>query len=219
MADEFVELSKGARSAAVQVGAAVVLVSAVMAAWGLGLFGDPSGGKRKAAVCEAPKATDSPGYPALCAALNRPDLPTLLGMPEEYVSVAYSGSGPTTFADGTKEDDPSARVQVGSVDVEITDYPHLSVKDFAMFSDSKAGSTSVLGRPAMTYSDHTLAITLGGTKAGSGTGGIARHLVVAKDPKGGDGSFEIAIWRQDSATPDEAALFRIAEQVLPTIHG
>ncbi|TYC68204.1 hypothetical protein EH183_40975 [Streptomyces sp. CB01881] len=56
-------------------------------------------------------------------------------------------------------------------------------------------------------------------KSTSGPGGIARHLVVAKDPKAGGGSFELTIWRQDNALPDETALFRIAEQVLPTVRG
>ncbi|MFD4624495.1 hypothetical protein [Streptomyces sp. NPDC058475] len=33
------------------------------------------------------------------------------------------------------------------------------------------------------------------------------------------GSFEVVIWRQDEVPPDDAALLRVAEQVLPTVPG
>ena len=43
--------------------------------------------------------------------------------------------------------------------------------------------------------------------------------MVAQDPKDGGGSYEIAVWRQDAVVPDDAALLRVAEKVLPTIPG
>lgn len=222
MTDDSVIPGKGGRSEFAQVAAALVVVGCVIAVlWGLSAFDKSSGRSDKPAACEARKATDSPEYPMLCAALNRPDLPTLLGTPGEHVTVAQSGGGPITYADGTKEYDASAEVQLGSVNVRISDNGDMPVEDFAVFASSSAASTSVLGHDSMTYSDRTMAISFnfGGGRSSAGTGGIARHLVVAKNPKGGGGSFEIAIWRQDDVTPDDAALFRIAEKVLPTVKG
>ncbi len=211
---------KGIKGAGVQAAAAVVLVGGVIAGiWGMGVLSKSSTRNDKRAACNAPKATDSPEYPALCAALNRPDLPAVLGTPKEHVSIAQSGGGPFTFADGTKEYDASAEVQLGSFNVRITDNQNASVKDFADLPGLPAEPTSVLGHPSVTYSDHTMAIPFNGGNSGTGTGGIARHLVIAKDPKADGGSFEIAIWRQDGVTPDDAALFRIAEKVLPTVPG
>lgn len=43
--------------------------------------------------------------------------------------------------------------------------------------------------------------------------------MVAKDAQDGGGSFEVVIWCQDGRLPDDTALFRTAEQVLPTIPG
>jgi hypothetical protein len=43
--------------------------------------------------------------------------------------------------------------------------------------------------------------------------------VVAQNAKDGGGSFEIAVWRQDAMPPDDAALLRVAEEVLPRIPG
>ncbi|MFD0277465.1 DUF6215 domain-containing protein [Kitasatospora sp. NPDC127111] len=189
--------------------------------WWAGALGHASAPDAKPAACMAPKETDAPEYPALCAALNRPDLPTLVGMPTERVSVAQSGGGPMTFADGTKVYDASAKVQLGSLMVQLNDNHGTGVRESTLFAESKEGPTSVLGHPAMTYSDHTMKLSFGltGGNASAGTGGIARHLVVAKDTKAGAGSFELTIWRQDFTTPDDAALFRVAEQVLPTLQG
>jgi hypothetical protein len=212
--------SKGGKSEAAQVVAALVVVGCVIGVlWGLSVFDKSTGRSGKPAACEPRRSTDSPEYPMLCAALNRPDLPTLLGTPDEYVSVAQPGGGTFTYADGTKDYDASAEVQLGSTNVRVADNGDMSVKDFADFTSSSAASTPVLGHPSLTYSDHTMAIFINGGNSSTGTGGIARHLVVAKNPKGGGGSFEIAIWRQDDVTPDDAALFRIAEKVLPTVQG
>ncbi|WP_063857151.1 MULTISPECIES: DUF6215 domain-containing protein [unclassified Kitasatospora] len=210
---------KGARSAGLQTATAVALAAAVLGGmWGAGLF-HPTATDDKPAACNPPKATDAPEYPALCAALNRPDLPTLLGTPDTHVSIAQSGGGPMTFADGTVEYDASAQVQLGTTHVEITDNHLLSVRTATAFASLLPQPTSLLGHPAATYSDHTLALNFNGANTTTGTGGIARHLVVAKGPDINGGSFEITIWRQDRGAPDEAALFRIAAQVFPTLQG
>jgi hypothetical protein len=81
----------------------------------------------------------------------------------------------------------------------------------------------VLGHPAVVYSDRTIALSFnlgtGKGKADSAPGGIARCLLVARDAKDGGGYYEVSIWRQDFAMPDDAALFRVAEKVLPTVPG
>ncbi|MEZ0070469.1 hypothetical protein ABIA32_006522 [Streptacidiphilus sp. MAP12-20] len=220
MVDEFVKSDISGRSAAVQTGAAVALVAGALGAmWGLGVFDHHTPGPGRPAACAAPKAGDSPEYPALCAALNRPDLPTLLGRPEDYVSVAQSGGGAITLADGTKEYDASAEVQVGTFNVRVTDNRHLSVRDTTALAGSSVSATTVLGHPCLTYSDRTIAFSLNSEQPSTGPGGIARHLVVAKGPKAGGGSFEITVWRQDGSTPDDQALFLIADKVLPTLAG
>jgi hypothetical protein len=223
-ADEESRPAAGTVNVGVQVAAAVALIAVALAAmWGLGAFrkstsSSANGGKP--AVCEPRKAGDAAEYPALCAALNRPDLPSLLGVPGEHASVAQSAGSTFIAADGAKTTDAAAEVQVGDYNVRLTDNADVSVKVFTDVMASAEPAT-VLGHPAATYSDHTMEITFTGGQSGtgSGQGGIARHLVVAKSAKPGGGSFELAVWRQDGTTPDPAALLRIAETVLPSAPG
>ncbi|MEU6091449.1 DUF6215 domain-containing protein [Streptomyces sp. NPDC047085] len=159
----------------------------------------------------------------LCTALNRADLPALLGVPQEQAETAYGSESEIVGADGSKTPTPQAQVDTKtySVKLEATE-DDLPVSDMAGLLGPSAQSKKVLGHPAVLYSDHTLAfnLNLGSGKAGNvGTGGVAHHLLVAADRKDGGRSFEIAIWRQDDVTPDEAALYRIAERVLPTVPG
>ncbi|WP_042390310.1 DUF6215 domain-containing protein [Streptacidiphilus melanogenes] len=204
-----------------QVAAALGLVAVALGAmWGLGTFRKPADGADAGnpARCQARKPSDAAEYPALCAALNRPDLPVLLGAPGEHVMLAQSAGSTFTYPDGSKESDAAAEVQLGTYNVRLTDNQDVSVEALAAVTDS-VQPTTVLGHAALTYSDHTMEITFGGGQTGSGTGGIARHLVVAKSAKDGGGSFELAVWRQDGTTPDAASLLRIAQQVLPEAPG
>ncbi|MER7755987.1 DUF6215 domain-containing protein [Kitasatospora sp. NPDC097643] len=210
-------------SVGVQIAAAVVLVAGVIGAF-MGLAAavdDPlTSQSSKPAVCNPPKDTDAPEYPALCAALNRPDLPTLAGLPGEHVSIAQSGGGPFTFADGTKEFDASAQVQIGSLCIEVTDNKKISIEDLGRVRGNRnPTTTTVLGHPAMTYDGRTTALSFKGGTSSAGTGGVSRHLVVQKDAAAGGGTFEFTVWRQDFATPDETTLYRVATQVLPTLQG
>ncbi|AUG79989.1 hypothetical protein CFP65_5280 [Kitasatospora sp. MMS16-BH015] len=227
MAEEFEAPGRGAKVAGV-VAAAVVTLGSVglMVGWGTGAIGGlPTLGGAGAtaagpAACKAPVAEDPPGYPALCAAFNRPDLPVLVGAPTERVSNAHSASSVTTGADGKKAGAPAVEVQIGAVDVRVEDVPGLSLEDYKLFTTPTP--TALLGHPALTYSDHTLAVSfaLGGSgKSTTGRGGVAHHLAVAKGDKAGGGAYEISIWRQDDQQPDEAALTRIALKVLPTLPG
>ncbi|WP_328430642.1 DUF6215 domain-containing protein [Streptomyces sp. NBC_00443] len=80
---------------------------------------------------------------------------------------------------------------------------------------------TVLGRPAVLYSDRTIRIEfrLDGGAADAGTGVPLRALMVAQDAKDGGGSFDVTLWRSDGKVPDDAVLLRVAEKVLPTVPG
>ena len=157
----------------------------------------------------------------LCTALNRSDLPVLLGTPQEQAETAYGSESSVKDADGTETPSPEAEVSLRTYSVKLwASDDELRVGEISGFLGS-AEPRKVLGHPAVLYSDHTIALDFspGGGKVGSSTGGIARHLLVARDAKDGGGSFEVVIWRQDDTPPDDTALLRVAERVLPTVPG
>ena len=158
----------------------------------------------------------------LCTALNRADLPTLLGTPTEYAMNASGHESVGNWADGTKTVTPEAEVQLDTYTVNLsTSDDDIPVAEMAGFLGSSAQRRTIGGHPAVLYSDRTVALkfNLGGGKVDTGPGGIARSLLVAKDSKDGGGFYEVAIWRQDDVPPDDLALFRVAEAVLPTVPG
>ncbi|MEU1403230.1 DUF6215 domain-containing protein [Streptomyces sp. NPDC005728] len=157
----------------------------------------------------------------LCTALNRSDLPSLLGTPQEQAETAYGTESSVTDADGTETPSPEAEVSLKTYSLKLwASDDDLRVGELSGFIGS-AEPRTVLGHPAVLYSDHTIAMrfNLGGGKVDTSTGGIARHLLVARDAEDGGGSFEVVIWRQDSIPPDDTALLRVAERVLPTVPG
>lgn len=224
MAEDFAGSKKG-MGAGAQAVAAVVLVGVVGGGiWGLAKVVPDESGKSGPAVCSGAHETLPPQYVSgeqLCVALNRPDLPVLLGTPADHASTASGGGGWIRFAGGAKIASPEGNVVLKTYSVKVSaSYDRLSVAHSAEFLGKTAQPRTVLGHPAVLYSDRTIALTFnGGGKAGTGPGGTARHLLVARDAKDGGGSFEVAIWRQDDVLPDDAALFRVAEKVLPTIPG
>jgi hypothetical protein len=158
----------------------------------------------------------------LCTALNRADLPTLLGTPTEYAMNASGNESVGDWADGTKTVTPEAEVQLSTYSVKLsTSDDDIPVAEMARFLGSSAQNRTLGGHPAVLYSDRTIALefNLGGGKVDTGPGGIARNLLVAKDIKDGGGFYEVSIWRQDDVVPDDLALFRVAETVLPTVPG
>jgi hypothetical protein len=204
--------------------AALVLVGGLAALLLSGTFQQESGDP-KPAVCDASDGA-RPSKPAsgeqLCRALNRADLPTLLGTPTEYAMTASGNESMSNWADGTKTVTPEAEVQLSSYSVKLsTSDDDIPVSEMAAFLGSTAESRTIGGHPAVLYSDRTIALKfdLGGGKVDSGPGGIARSLLVAKDTKDGGGYYEVSIWRQDDVVPDDLALFRVAETVLPTVPG
>ncbi|MEH0423240.1 DUF6215 domain-containing protein [Streptomyces sp. B21-083] len=156
----------------------------------------------------------------LCEALNRPDLPTLLGTPGDHAVGAYSNEGKVSHKADVMTTDPEATVQLDGYSVKLSTIDDdLSIADMAEYLPGSPERKTVLGHPAVLYTGRTLGIVFKDGKGSSGPGGISRSLVVAKGPKGDGGSYEIDIWRQDDVNPDETALFRIADKVLPTVPG
>ncbi|MFD8753145.1 DUF6215 domain-containing protein [Kitasatospora sp. NPDC059577] len=191
-----------------KLAAVVALAAGVLAGlWGLGFLDTPPKPEDKPVECAAPGPTDQPGYPSLCAALDRPDLPALLGTPEDRVTTAH----PAPLAFGK---DVMVEVRLKHTVVSLMD-SNTSVQDMIGMPQFFAKPATVLGHPAVTYSSSA---TVLGPEMKSGP--ATRNLVVAQDPKAPGGrAFEFAVFRQDGLTPDEAALNRLAETVLPTLPG
>ncbi|MFD3944389.1 DUF6215 domain-containing protein [Streptomyces sp. NPDC058579] len=161
----------------------------------------------------------------LCQALNRPDLARLLGTPGEMATSAGGSDASLNLGGGSLRDiaTPTSQVEFETYTVSLAaTYDRLPVKgsDAGLLWDG-ARPRTVLGRPAVVYSQSTVAISfrLDGSDAHTGKGAPARVLSVAKDAKDSGGSFELAMWREDGTVPDDAVLLRVAEQVLPTIPG
>ncbi|MGW7384714.1 DUF6215 domain-containing protein [Streptomyces sp. NPDC054794] len=220
---EAVAASEKSPNAWAQAIAAAVMISAL----GGGLLAFQKASAHSAdepATCSADKK-DKPSKRVsgaeLCTALNRADLPTLLGTPREHAVTADGSQSSLKLASGTEIATPEATVTLTTYSVKLSrsydDLPVAGTADLLGDAETK----TVLGHPAVLYSDRTIALSfnLGGGKVDTGPGGIARSLLVAPDAKDGGGSFEMAIWRQDSVIPDDAALLRVAEKVLPTLPG
>jgi hypothetical protein len=233
MVDDFADSEKATKGPEKAMNAGAQVIAAIVVVGGLGgllwaLNLDSKGAAdRGPAACTAThdtKPAKGVSGAQLCTALNRPDLPVLLGTPDEYAQTADGNESTSTFADGTKSTTPEADVDLTTYSLRLSAADaDLGVADMAGFLGTGAERKTVLGHPAVVYSDRTIALSFnlgsGKGKADSGPGGIARSLLVARDAKDGGGYYEVSIWRQDFAAPDDAALFRVAEKVLPTVPG
>jgi hypothetical protein len=225
MTEEVAAAEKSPNAWAQAVAALVVIGALGGGLWAQNEFADGADADADApAVCSADedaKPSKRISGTQLCTALNRADLPVLLGTPEEHAQTAYGSDGSVKTASGTETATPEATVRFDTYTVQLSrSYDDLPVAGTEALLNSAAKKT-VLGRPAVVYSTQTIAIrfNLGGGEAESGPGGIARALLVAPDSKDSGGSYELAIWREDAFPPDDAALLRVAEKVLPTIPG
>jgi hypothetical protein len=157
----------------------------------------------------------------LCEALLRPDLAELLGTPTETARTAHDSDGSVGLAGGKDIPTPSAEVEFDTYTVTVSaTYDGLPVAgSHDLLGD--ATQRTVLGRPAVLYSDRTIRINfrLDGGDAESGTGVPLRSLMVAQDTKDSGGSFDVTLWRADGMVPDDAVLLRVAEKVLPAVPG
>lgn len=160
----------------------------------------------------------------LCKALNRPDLAQLVGTPDETANSASGSSGTAALTAG-KVAEPEARVQFDTYTVNLSaTYNHLSIAQYVKMmrtGGENIRTDTVLGRPAVFSSERTMQFefSLGskGSTAPAEEGPVARTLSVALDRKDRGGYYDITVWSQSGAFPDDGALLDIAEEVLPTI--
>ncbi|MFG2272805.1 DUF6215 domain-containing protein [Streptomyces chartreusis] len=172
--------------------------------WAYGRRTESSGGPPPATCSDG-----TPGKPTgrvtgaqLCEALLRPDLSELLGTPAEEAKTASGSDGSFGLPGATYD----GRLRVAGSESLLRE----------------AEKRTVLGRPAVLYSDRTIRMAFrldGGGDADSGPGVPLRSLMVAKDAEGGGGSFDVTLWRSDGMVPGDAVLLRLAEKVLPTVPG
>ncbi|MEU0912478.1 DUF6215 domain-containing protein [Streptomyces althioticus] len=162
----------------------------------------------------------------LCRALNRPELPELLGTPTER-SVYASGTDNTAPLTDRKVAQPEARVEFETYTVELSaTYNKLTVDQYqaltAYRDDADLRKLTVLGRPALLTSDHMMKIQFDpgsgeGASAPVEQGPLARTLTVALDGKDRGGSYDLTVWSESGLLVDDSALVDIAEAVLPAI--
>ncbi|MFB7949368.1 DUF6215 domain-containing protein [Kitasatospora phosalacinea] len=186
--------------------------------------GRSSGGEDDGpAVCR-PAAKDWPaGYPAMCAALNRPDLPELVGAPGEHAVSAGIGSY-ASWQTG------SAEVQVGKVKAAVSES---TVRPYDLLLDDPQVSARevapVAGRPAVAYSEplRWMVIHIGSGSPGPGSlsgggrnpGGTAYHLLVARNADGSGGSLKVSLWREDGGDVNSDLLPGLAEELMADLEG
>lgn len=225
MTESFAEPEKAGRPGLQAIAAVALFAAVVGALWAQKEFVHQKDTVGEPAACSKPDDHLPARYVSggrLCKALNRPDLPALLGTSHEQAETADGSGEWLTLAGGTKIAEPEATVTLATYSVKLTaSYDHMTVATAGDLMDD-ARRTTVLGHPAVLYSSPTISIgfNLGGGKASTGPGGTARCLLVSKHGRDdGQGTFEVALWRQDDVPPDDTALVRVAEQVLPTVPG
>jgi hypothetical protein len=161
----------------------------------------------------------------LCKALNRPDLAKLLGTPEETATTVSSTNNTAPLTDG-KVAQPEAEVTFDTYTVNVSaTYNELSTDQYVKlmkFGDEKDIKTlTVLGRPAVLSSDHTMKLEINLGSGGSGgpveQGPLARTLSVALDRHDRGAYCDITVWSTSGALPNDSVLLNIAEKVLPGI--
>ncbi|MFD7563693.1 DUF6215 domain-containing protein [Streptomyces tendae] len=220
-----------------QAVAAVAVFAALGAALWLGphLLPSDDDGAPRAVSCAGGEGEELPGAyrktpravtgDELCNALNRADLSQLLGTPAETATAVSGTSNTAPLTDG-KVAQPEAEVQFDTytVNVSVT-YNELSIAQYVKLmeygEETDVRKLSVLGRPAVLASGHTMKIEINLGGGGSGgpveQGPPARTLSVALDAKDRGGYCDITVWSTSGALPDDSALLDIAEKVLPTI--
>ncbi|WP_192339703.1 DUF6215 domain-containing protein [Streptomyces sp. VITNK9] len=180
---------------------------------------------------EPPSAyRDTPGAvtgDVLCRALNRPDLAGLLRTPGETATAASGDNGTAPLTDG-KVAQPEAEVTFDTYTVNVSaTYNDLTIAQYVKLLETGGQRDhrplSVLGRPAVFSSDHTMRISIDLANGASGgpveQGPLARTLTVALDREDRGGSYDITVWSESGGLPEDGVLLGIAEEVLPAVAG
>ncbi|GAA2095345.1 hypothetical protein GCM10009759_23470 [Kitasatospora saccharophila] len=175
-------------------------------------------------LCGPIKEGQPAGYPAMCAALNRPDLAELVGAPGERIVSAGVGTYSTW-------DLGAAQAQVGQLEVAISDrrtIPYDLLLDSTRVSAREVAP--VAGRPAVAYAEPLHWVTLNLGTGGSGSDpipapaptrdpGTAYHLVVARNADGSGGSLDVSLQRVDGGSADSERLPALAEKLMADLDG
>ncbi|MFF4351348.1 DUF6215 domain-containing protein [Streptomyces sp. NPDC001530] len=132
-ADDFAESKKGP-SAGAQAAAAVVMVAVVVGGmWALGGSSQQTSDDSEPATCSSTHDAQPSKHVSgaeLCTALNRPDLPALLGTPTERAETAGGSESSITLAGGTKIATPEANVTLKTYSVKLSaSYDQLPVAE------------------------------------------------------------------------------------------
>ena len=107
-------------------------------------------------------------------------------------------------------------------------YNELSIAQYVKLkkigNEQNIDTRTVLGRPTVFSSDHTMKLKIslgaGGTSGGPvEEGPLARTLSVALGTDDRGGYYDITVWSTSGALPEDSALIDIAEKVLPAIPG
>ncbi|QKW25801.1 hypothetical protein HUT11_06480 [Streptomyces seoulensis] len=218
--------------------AAVGVFGAIAAAMWLGprvLPSESGANTAKAATCSSAEHEDLPNAygrkprpvtgDELCEALNRPDLARLLGTPEEIAGTVSGNSGTAPLTDG-RVAQPEAEIRFDTYTVNVTaTYNKLSTAQYVKLmkfgTEKDVRTLSVLGRPAIFSSDHTMKIEfdLGSGRTGGPVeqGPLARTLTVALDRADRGGYYEITVWSKSGALLEDGLLQSIAEKILTTL--
>ncbi|MEU1469107.1 DUF6215 domain-containing protein [Streptomyces sp. NPDC005761] len=156
----------------------------------------------------------------LCTALNRPDLPEILGRPDELATTAYGTSG-TAPLTGGKIAQPEAEVQFATYTVHFSaTYNQLSIAQYVKMlktGGEEFKTHEVLGRPAVFSSDHTMQFDLSRKSGPVEEGPLARTLSVAFDRQDEGGYYDITVWSSFTSPPADSLLLDIAKEVLPAL--
>ncbi|PSM41920.1 hypothetical protein C6Y14_19455 [Streptomyces dioscori] len=161
----------------------------------------------------------------LCEALNRPDLAELLGTPGE-IATSVSRTNNTAPLTDEKVAAPEAAVTFDTYTVNFSvTYNKLSIDQYVKLmkfgDETDVRTLTVLGRPAVLSSDHTMRfeIDLGGSASGGPVeeGPLARSVTVALDRDDRGGYCDISVWSTSGTLPTDSVLLDIVERVLPKI--
>ncbi|UPZ30304.1 DUF6215 domain-containing protein [Streptomyces sp. LRE541] len=161
----------------------------------------------------------------LCKVLNRADLAELLGTPGE-TATTVSGTNNTAPLTDEKVAQPEASVTFDTYTVNVSaTYNELTIDQYVKLmkfgEETDVKRLTVLGRPAVLSSAHTMRFEIDLGSSGSGgpveEGPLARSVSVALDRGDRGGYCDISVWSTSGTLPNDSVLLELVEKVLPGI--